>query len=260
MISLNRNGGIEFPTVFKKTIEFTVAVLTVGLFIVLVKLGFWQLSRGEEKQQLEQALIDREQQSPLTLQELVGMDTQNPLTGFRLKTVIKPQTLPLFYLDNITYEGAVGYRVLQPVEVSLLGQKQLMLVELGFVKALSTRDQLPNVLPIMTMQSLTGRVYQRSENPLSSDIMQEPLANGTRIQNLNMDQISELVDQPVMAFVLQPSKLPNHSLPMPWSPYPMSSQKHFGYAFQWFTMATVYALLVVLFIVRRRKTTLMSKD
>ena len=100
---------------------------------------------------------------------------------------------------------------------------------------------------------MVGRVYERSINPLSSDVMQEPMLEGIRIQNLNIQQLSEVLDTPLFGFVLQPFALPNNHLPRIWSPYPMTSQKHFGYAFQWFGMAVVYALLVVLFVVRKRK-------
>lgn len=223
------------------------------LFLVLVKLGFWQLSRGDEKLLLEQQLQDREQMTPLVIEQLVEIESEFTLTGFPLQVDVEPDTAPLIYIDNVTFEGRVGYTVLQPMTVFFQGGKKMLLVELGFVAAPSTRDRLPRVNSIESGSNLVGRVYQRSINPLSSDVMQEQMLEGVRIQNLNLEQLSKVLDIPLFDFVLQPYALPESNLPKIWSPYPMTSQKHFGYAFQWFGMALVYALLVVLFVVRKRK-------
>ncbi|WP_261824791.1 SURF1 family protein [Vibrio neonatus] len=231
----------------------TASVLTVVVFVALVKLGFWQLSRGEEKQQLEQQLLDRQQMSPLSVEQLSAMDAGLNVTGFPLQIDVKPQALPLVYLDNVTHDSKVGYRVLQPMAVFLQREKYLLLVELGFVVASMTRDELPKVAPIGQAQRFTGKVYQKSTNPLSSDVMLENMPAGMRIQNLNLRELAIALDAPLLPFVFQPEVIANSDLPMLWSPYPMTSQKHFGYAFQWFGMAGVYALLVILFVLRKRK-------
>ncbi|GAD80138.1 hypothetical protein VEZ01S_25_00210 [Vibrio ezurae NBRC 102218] len=241
-----------------KVFWLAASVLTVVVFVVLVKLGFWQLSRGEEKQQLEQQLLDRQQMSPLSVEQLSAMDAELNVTGFPLQIDVEPQPLPLVYLDNVTHDSKVGYRVLQPMAVVLKREKyllssELVLVELGFVVASMTRDELPKVAPIQQPQRFTGKVYQKSTNPLSSDVMLENMSEGMRIQNLNLSQLAAALDAPLLPFVFQPEVIANSDLPMLWSPYPMTSQKHFGYAFQWFGMAGVYALLVILFVLRKRK-------
>ncbi len=98
-------------------------VLTVVLFLVLVKLGFWQLSRGEEKLHLEQQLQDREQMTPMVIEQLAAMDNEYTLTGFPLQVDVRPEALPLIYIDNVTHEGRVGYTVLQSMSVYYQGEK-----------------------------------------------------------------------------------------------------------------------------------------
>ncbi|GEA51694.1 SURF1-like protein [Vibrio inusitatus NBRC 102082] len=253
IINLNSSGDIRSPRSSKRVLWALAIVLTVGLFLVLVKLGFWQLSRGEEKLLLEQKLQDREQMTPMVIEQLVGIDSKFNLTGFPLQVDALPEAMPLIYIDNVTYQGRVGYTVLQAMAVHLQGKKQVLLVELGFAIAPSTRDHLPKVDSIENAGNLVGRVYQRSINPLSSDVMSEQMVEGIRIQNLNLKQLAKSLNLPLFDFVLQPYTSPNSHLPKIWSPYPMTSQKHFGYAFQWFGMAFVYALLVVLFVMRKRK-------
>lgn len=67
-VSLNRNTVDIAPPVSSLLLSrqlwlskrFWVAVgLTVVVFSLLVKLGFWQLERGQEKQALEQAILAR---------------------------------------------------------------------------------------------------------------------------------------------------------------------------------------------------------
>lgn len=67
-VSLNRNTVDMAPPVSSLLLSrqlwlskrFWVAVgLTVVVFSLLVKLGFWQFERGQEKQALEQAILAR---------------------------------------------------------------------------------------------------------------------------------------------------------------------------------------------------------
>jgi len=55
-----------------------------------------------------------------------------------------------------------------------------------------------------------------------------------------MPALGQLLQHDIAAVVLQPDNVPQHSLPQPWVPIPLSAQKHQGYALQWFTMAAVF--------------------
>ncbi len=48
------------------------AILTVVSVGLLIKLGFWQLDRGNEKLQYEQQLLERAQQSPKDLELVIS--------------------------------------------------------------------------------------------------------------------------------------------------------------------------------------------
>ncbi|CAM3092121.1 SURF1 family protein [Vibrio rarus] len=260
MIDLNSSGAIRsskssYKVLGVKAFWIVATVLTVALFVVLVKLGFWQLSRGEEKQHLEQQLLTRDQMPALSIEQVVSFAAQSNVTGYPLTVAVTAQSQPLIYLDNVTHDSKVGYRVLQPMSVSVEGESRLLLVELGFINAAVTRDTLPAVTAINSQeqQTFSGRVYQKSANPLSHDVMAEQMATSIRIQNLNLQQLAVILEKPLLGFVFQPSVIPDSDLPMLWSPYPMTSQKHFGYALQWFSMAIVYAVLVILFVLRKRK-------
>lgn len=65
-------------------VRVTVTLLTVGVFVLLVKLGFWQLSRGEEKLGFEEDLSARDSMAPVSLIQIQSMVGKEVLTGYPL--------------------------------------------------------------------------------------------------------------------------------------------------------------------------------
>ena len=226
------------------SVSFRVAaVLTVAVFMLLVNLGLWQLDRGQEKLQIEHHLASRTQLPYLSINQF--MDGDMDITGFNAKANIAHTDSKLIFLDNQVDASGVGYLVYQLV--STLDSERYLLVELGFVPAGTNRSQLPEVSVRIESGIILGRLYKRSANPLSSDLMAEQMT-GLRIQNLNFEQLESELKVALYPFALQPDNLKNWPLTQPWNPLPMSSAKHFGYAFQWAVMAIVWlALMLALF-------------
>ncbi len=252
-VNLNKNTVDMEPPVLTLLLSkrFWAAVcLTVAVFSLLVKLGFWQLERGEEKQALEQTLRAR---ADLPYQEMhVVLDTndwrQESVIGVKVEAQVAPEPLPIILLDNQTYNGAVGYLAYQVVSVSQ-DQNILALMELGFVVGESARSELPIVKELDTPIWVTGRLYRKSMNPLSSELMPE-LGESIRVQNLNISQLNEMLNIELMPAVLQPDNLVNWPYEFPWNPLPLTSAKHFGYSVQWFVMAGVFLFLTVVVLIR----------
>ncbi|MGF1754565.1 SURF1 family protein [Vibrio makurazakiensis] len=232
------------------------AVLTLVTVSVLVKLGLWQLSRGYEKQELEHQLKIRKQKHAIDLDSLInemsitGDDINvTAFTGVKVSLRINPTTLQedgknVFLLDNQTFEGNVGYIAYQLV---LIGQQERVvyaLIDLGFVKASRERSVLPSIEVLTEEQEITGRLYVKSMNPLSSELGLES-TNPYRIQNLNFGALSERLGVELFPLIIQPTELDGWANPFIWVPANMSSSKHFGYSVQWFVMALVLSLITL---------------
>ncbi|EIB6365685.1 TPA: SURF1 family protein [Vibrio parahaemolyticus] len=258
-VNLNRNTVDIVPPVSSSLLShklwlskrFGIAVcLTVVVFSLLVKLGFWQLERGQEKQALEQALLARADAPYQSLASVLDNNDwrEESVIGVKVQAEAKPEPLPVVLLDNQTFQGKVGYLAYQVVSV---GQDPitLALLELGFVEGLRTRDSLPTVTTLTSPTNVTGRLYRKSMNPLSSELMPE-MGEGIRVQNLNISELNELLNVELMPAVLQPDNLENWAYPFPWNPLPLTSSKHFGYAVQWFVMAGVFLLLTMVVCIR----------
>ncbi|GAA5645877.1 hypothetical protein VPR01S_12_00240 [Vibrio proteolyticus NBRC 13287] len=204
------------------------------VFSILVKLGLWQLSRGEQKSELEHTLAARQTQPERSISSVsVGDD----VTGLKVSGQFSPVPGAYVLLDNQTFEGKVGYLAYQV----MTSGKQALLLERGFVPSTGTRQVLPEVDWLTEPKTLQGRLYQRSMNPLSADLGLEE-TNPIRIQSLDIDALSTWFEITLEPYVLQPT-VQNWPYAQPWRPVPLSSTKHYGYALQWFSMAL--ALLVL---------------
>ncbi len=225
-----------------KSGRFWISVLlTLVVFVLLVKLGFWQLARGEEKSKLEQLLRDNQHREPVALVQLkdvVSTPVMEEINGTPVIVSATPVPEQYILLDNQTYQGQVGYLALQVMR-SETGQ--YFLLERGFVGWQGSRNRLPEVSWIMKPGEWQGRVYVKQANPLSDALMIE-LTQPHRIQNLNIGELSEHLNLELLPFVLQP-RANNWPYPQPWNPLPLSSSKHYGYALQWFAMALALMLL-----------------
>lgn len=233
---------MQYPYVLLNKLTVFLLILTVAVFVMLVKLGLWQLARGEEKTRLLAQMEARQSLLPLSFEQLQLKIDKEGVTGYRLQVHVIPASSQIWLLDNQIYQGQVGYLAFQPLQVAA-GQPWL-LVELGFVAASSHRDELPHISPLSGELNIEGRLYQKQINPLSQALMAET-GTSVRFQNLNIPEMAQLLGHPLLDAVLQPDELPALALPHPWQPFPLSAQKHWGYALQWFSMAAVFAGLML---------------
>ncbi|MDH5936274.1 SURF1 family protein [Vibrio splendidus] len=251
-------------------------VLTVVSVGILIKLGFWQLDRGNEKLRYEQQLSERAQQSSRSLDTVIsewkGLRTQAQgsselpsLNGLRVDVELETPSGLVVLLDNQIHQGTVGYVIymlgkvrLEDENNSLVAEKQL-LIDLGFVAASNDRRELPQLGNITLPTNMSGRLYTRSVNPLSHEL---GLENTTpkRIQNINITALSEYTGQAVLPFVFQPQSLESWPYELLWRPMAMKSEKHFGYSFQWFVMAAVLLFLMLLIGYRYLKATPITEN
>ncbi|MGF1711733.1 SURF1 family protein [Vibrio kagoshimensis] len=246
------------------------AVLTVVSVSILIKLGFWQLDRGEQKSAYELALQEREKVSAIALSDFIEMSelTERPssllgddyltqskplkhfeqlqaLNGTRVKIEIESGTGDVFLLDNQIHEGRVGYLVFMIGQLGEAGGGQSILLDLGFVEASRDRTILPNLSDLSVPSNLSGRLYLKSTNPLSHELSAENTLP-VRVQNVNIAELEGLFEVNLFPMVFQPIGLKNWDYEPVWVPLPMSSSKHFGYAVQWFVMAAVLALIMLM--------------
>lgn len=242
-LKMNTMEGSSFALL--KSTKFIVAcVVTVVAFSILINLGLWQLSRADEKSQIEQKVTQREQLASIRLSELTAEQVNNP-TGVRVSIKATPVKGRYLLLDNQSVDGEVGYLALQLIKTQTGNS---LLLERGFVPSSLYRSELPKVDWLSEPFAFTGRLYNRSMNPLSQELHMEQ-GEVSRIQNLNFSQLREAWRIDLVPYVVQPI-MDSWPYVQPWRPISMKPEKHLGYAVQWFSMAAVLALLAIGLLVR----------
>jgi surfeit locus 1 family protein len=216
-------------------------ILTVLVFSALVKLGFWQNSRALEKEQRLARIEQLKSQNPLSLQQVNLLavneninDMPVVIEGFFDEQVV-------FLLDNQVNKGRLGYRAYQVLMVD----KQTVLVNLGWLQGSINRQELPKIKPLSGKYSIHGNVrlievgIQLQEQIFSE--VQWPL----RIQQVELDKFSTLINRQLLPFVIYLDTDENIGFEKNWQPIVMPPEKHRAYAFQWFSLAIAWVMLMV---------------
>ena len=213
-------------------------VLVLSIIGLCTKAVFWQLERAKDKERLIERLKVGEGviTSP---SDLMAINLRDRSYSVQLK-VKREEASPLIYLDNRIQDRKAGYEVF--TEVSTIPGGTQLIVNLGWIAGLSSRDQLPSV-EIPGRFDLSGRWMAMTDGYLMSDSFAERVGGAVRVQSLR----GILSDEVVPGVVLATGILDRDSL----GPSPrMGPEMHYGYAFQWFLMALVLTGLSA-YILRR---------
>ena len=207
---------------------WAISVFTLFFLPLTISLGFWQLDRADQKQQLQASLASLEQ--PITLTQ--GQEFQlGALENFQRVTLNSRFIKPFIWLkDNQVVNGKVGYDA-----VGLIG--------LG--------NPLPATDWVDGEVSLTGRLVMVQANPYQL---------GTDVYTDQYPQLVQAILPPELAVhlkaSLQGTLLPwvlmldqpgDATLTPHWRASTMTDAKHLAYAWQWFGLALT---LIILYIYR----------
>ena len=227
----------------------TVAAV-VGIAITLA-LGNWQLSRAAQKQALFDAIEAQKQLEVLDLTaqaaiEIIAKEIHRKVTA-------KGRWLPAHqvFLDNRQMNGRPGFYVVTPF--ALAGGSSVVLVQRGWVpRNFVDRSALPDVPTPSGEVSLhgvvaapPGRLFEFDEPTVATGAA----SGSSRIrQNLSLPAFATETGLPLLAVtVLQTVGPPDDGLQRNWPAPKTGIEKHHGYAFQWFALSGLIALLYVWF-------------
>jgi surfeit locus 1 family protein len=212
---------------------------------VTARLGWWQLDRAAQKTALQAALDSRRVLSPLPVAELANSEARAREQHYR-PIVAEGAWLPerTVFLDNRPMTGRVGFIVVTPLR---LADGSVVAVQRGWLP----RDaaERTHVEPPPTPAGHV-RVAGRIAPPPSRLFEFSAAASGPIRQNLDLVAYSAEVGHPLrpLSIVVEDGPLTaDDGLLRQW-PLPAADvHKHYGYAFQWFAMATLIVGLYVWF-------------
>jgi cytochrome oxidase assembly protein ShyY1 len=223
-------------------LNWLVVIFTLLVFSGLIKLGFWQSSRALEKEQRIERISVYNNQESLSLQKLLTLQNNNENINdipVRLAGVFDNQKV--FLLDNQTHKGRLGYRVLQVLKL----EQGNVLVNLGWVEGFIDRSKLPTVEAITGEHEITGNVRIIEKGLMLTEQQFTELSWPLRVQAIEIDKFSTLISQKLLPFVVYLDKKETLGFAKNWRPIVMPPEKHRAYAFQWFSLALAWIMLML---------------
>lgn len=221
------------------------ALLAISL---TARLGFWQMARAAQKQALQAQMAER-QRLP-ALDNSAVLQAADPAQLHYRAVRLQGRWIPsrTVYLDNRQMDGKPGFYVLTPLQLE--GTAAAVVVQRGWVQRnFVDRTQLPALPPLAQgvvvvegrMAPPPGKLYSFA----GAD-------QGAIRQNLDLANFAQELGLPLMPYSVQQQGSPVDGLARDWPPLDAGVAKHHGYAFQWFALCGLVAILYLWFQVVRR--------
>jgi len=257
-----------FNAQIKFSFNWKVTLLGACLFPFLLMLGFWQLDRAAEKQDI----LDLQQQQrtlpAIAFEQLQPSILPNAFETKASKTSREMNVSALHYrkviarglldterywlLDNKVRSGRVGYEVVVPLLLES-NRERSVLVNLGWVEN-ADRARLPSITLPKDLVEVSGLLT----SPSSNAVFQNSLSNSwpKRVLHIDTRHAAQSLALKVDSHVLLIDDFDPLAFTTGWKLVNQTPAKHHGYAVQWFAMAM--ALVVAMLFASTNLATLIS--
>lgn len=239
--------GIRFANRrFAPSLVGTVLVI-VGI-VAFTQLGFWQLRRAEQKEQLQSA-FEQGQQSSV---ELTAANMNELPRYQRVSAAGHFEAERQFLLDNMpSAQGRAGFRVLTPF---VLESGARILVDRGWIPMGSRSVEESQLAVGETPRAITGTLDELPRPGLRlGDPTPQTQTDWPRILNFPEHETLENALETAIAerIVLLDAEQPD-GFERSWhAPTTLGPERHIGYAVQWFAFAFVAAAIYLMMSFKR---------
>lgn len=242
---------------FKPSLIGTVAVLI--LCPLFIRLGFWQMGRAEEKHKL-QTYYTQQSQLPV-----IKLDTLPDYALIESDLNWRKVTVDGFYLDNFqllldnqTHKGLGGYAVFTPFKIA--NSQHILWVNRGWTPMVNyDRSVLPPSLAVETipqhiqgtLSPLPPALFQLGEESIETLLGEESIETLhpqiLRVQTFDLAKITKRTGIQALHYMLRLDSGDNSHFLQEWTLPGTGEEKHYGYAFQWFSFAgAVFIIYLIL--------------
>jgi surfeit locus 1 family protein len=226
----------------RRLVVLVAALVGVAL---TARLGVWQLSRAAEKEALQALLQARGAEPPLAQAEL-ARSAEHAAAQHQRRIRLQGRWIGgrTVFLDNRPMDGRAGFYVVTPLA---LDNGDAVLVQRGWVpRDAADRTRVPDVASPEGVVSVEGRIAP----PPSRLYELGAEGSGAIRQNLDLDVFARETGLRLRPLSVQQSDTAGagaDGLLRHWPAPALDVHKHYGYAFQWFALATLITGLYVWF-------------
>ena len=210
-------------------------------------LGRWQLSRADQKEAIQSSMERQGELLPLVGQEVLL--SPDPSALLQRRVLLQGEWLvdKTVFLDNRPMMGRPGLYVVTPMRLE--HSQAVVLVQRGWVpRSFMDRMQVPDIRTPVGVVAIEGRIV-----PPPGKLYEFPGTETGRIrQNLDLASFSAEVGLALPGWTVQQLGAESDGLLKQWPAASTGVEKHYGYAFQWFALSALIAILYVWFQIVRR--------
>ena len=222
---------------------------------VLLRLGFWQLDRAEEKRQLIVLFKQQNEQGSLRIKDYLSLDEKLNYRKSRIQGQYNSKKQ--IFIDNKIHNNQTGVFVVTPFK--LKNSEYNILVNRGWVPMLKNRSRLPEVTTTTELLNLSGKIKIIGEKPfMLGDRYQSNEGWPALVQWLNIEDIENKTGLKLLPYIFLLDKNEKSGYVREWKPVVMQPEKSTSYAVQWFALAT--ALVIIYIVVNLKKRESEIKD
>ncbi len=231
----------------------TLAVLVaaaVGI-AATVSLGQWQTRRAEQKLALQAQRDAAESAAPIAVSahDLAELPRRVPL---RVKLRGRFAYRETVWLDNRMMDGRAGFFVVTPLTIE--GTQTAILVMRGFAaRDPADRQRLPAIGEPPGEVVVEGLAVAEAPRLLELGAGPRPGPLPAIWQNLDYAAFEQASGRRVARIVVQQTSEGDDGLARRWLRPSAGVEKHRGYAFQWYALAVLLAVLAAVVLFRGRR-------
>jgi surfeit locus 1 family protein len=234
-----------------RSARFWIATLAaLAMFAATLALGAWQMGRAAQKLALHAVMQERLSMPPVDQKTL--LEAGSAVDLLHRPVVLRGTWVPqhTVFLDNRQMGGKPGFYVVTPLKLE--ASTAAVLVERGWVQRnFIQRDKLPPIATPPGAVELRGRMA-----PPPGKLYEFAGAGlGPIRQNIDLAQFRAETGLALLDLAVQQTGEPSEGLLREWPEAASGAPKHYGYAFQWWALSALIAILYVWFqfIAPRRK-------
>jgi len=239
-------------------IKLLSSIIFLSCISLFVSLGFWQLERASEKEHIVNLYNKRQLLKADKIFIIAKGDIKEKYyRNYKIKGRYINKN---FLIDNKIKNKIPGFNVITPFQIE--SSKELVLVDRGWIPLEGKRENIVKNYEYLNheridtlVQEINGYIYPREKSYTIGKI-----ATNTTwpilIQAIDFDEIKNFINEEnllISDVVFRLSANNNFGFKREWEIISMDSNKHMGYAFQWFSMAIALFVLVLIFIMRKKK-------
>lgn len=226
-----------------------VALAAAAGVALTLGLGWWQWGRAQQKIALHDAIAQRATLPAVDGAELAAGREAGSLLHRRVVLRGRWAGQRTVFLDNRQMNGRQGFYVVTPL---LLDTGAAVLVQRGWApRDFRERAKMPEVQTPSGLVTLEGRVALSPAKLYAFD----PAEQGAIRQNLDVAQFRAETRLPLLDLSVQQTGPASEGLQREWPQVASGAGKNYGYAFQWWALSGLIAVLYVWFqfVAPRRK-------